>query len=108
MSTGSRRENDPRPRRVHQWWRPGARRESVPNLEVENELEFTVGRLHQITAGLSVARCDFHGDEGSNASGTYTFASLAAFEAGRPATFTQRVGDPTYRYSMTAMGGRAG
>ena len=65
--------------------------------EIANELEFTVRRLHQITAGLGVAGSDYQGDEDSNAFGTYTFASLAAFEAGQPTTFTQRVGDPTYR-----------
>jgi hypothetical protein len=73
-------------------------------LELENELEFTVRRLHHITAGLSVAGSEYQGDENSNAIGTYTFASLAAFEAGRPATFTQRVGDPTYKYSMYRYG----
>ena len=72
--------------------------------EIENELEFTVRRLHQITAGLSVAGSDYQGDEDSNAFGTYTFASLAAFEAGQPTTFTQRVGDPTYQYSMYRSG----
>jgi Carboxypeptidase regulatory-like domain len=72
--------------------------------EIENELEFTVRRLHQITAGLSVAGSDYQGDEDSNAFGTYTFASLAAFEAGQPTTFTQRVGDPTYKYSMDRYG----
>jgi hypothetical protein len=71
---------------------------------VENELEFRVGRLHQITAGLSVARSEYAGDEDDNAFGTYTFASLDAFEAGQPTTFRQRVGDPTYRYAISSYG----
>jgi carboxypeptidase family protein len=69
-------------------------------IEMENELEFTVRRLHQITTGFSLTSSDYHGDEDNNAFGTYTFTSLAAFEAARPTTFTQRVGDPTYKYSM--------
>ena len=72
--------------------------------EIENELEFTARRLHQITAGLSVAGSDYQSDEDSNALGTYTFASLAAFEAGQPTTFTQRVGDPTYKVPMYRYG----
>jgi hypothetical protein len=60
--------------------------------------------LHQITAGLSMARSDHYGDEDSNAFGTYTFPSLAAFEAGGPTTFTQRVGDPTFGYSISRYG----
>ena len=72
--------------------------------EIENELEFTVREQHEITTGLRIARSDYHGDENSDAFGTYTFASLAAFEAGRPTTYTQRVGDPTYQYSMERYG----
>ena len=61
-------------------------------------------RLHQITAGVSVDGADYQGDEYRNASGTYTFSSLDSFEAGLPTTFTQRVGDPTYEYSMYRFG----
>ena len=73
-------------------------------IAIENELEFTVGRQHQITAGASVNGSDYRGDEYSNASGTFTFSSLASFEAGRPTTFTQRVGDPTFAYSLYRFG----
>jgi hypothetical protein len=70
------------------------------NFELEDELEFTVRRAHQINAGVSVEGSHYDGDEYRNASGTYTFASLAAFEAGLPTSFTQRLGDPTFKYSM--------
>jgi hypothetical protein len=73
-------------------------------LEIENDLEFTARELHQIAAGLSIDGSHYRGDEYSNAVGTYTFASLASFEAGRPTTFTQRVGDPTFAYSMYRVG----
>ncbi|HEX5106801.1 MAG TPA: carboxypeptidase regulatory-like domain-containing protein, partial [Vicinamibacterales bacterium] len=78
--------------------------DSSRTFEIEDEVEFTLGLKHQITAGVSVARFEYEGNEGSNAIGTYTFASLGDFEGGRPATFTQRVGDPTYRYSMNRYG----
>ena len=69
-------------------------------IEIENELEFTALERHRITTGAQVSGSDYRGDEYSNAGGTYTFSSLAAFEAGQPTTFTQRLGDPTFQYSL--------
>jgi hypothetical protein len=74
------------------------------NFELEDELEFTIRRAHQISAGASVEGAYYRGDEYRNAAGTYTFASLAAFEAGTATSFTQRVGDPTFAYSMYRFG----
>ena len=37
--------------------------------------------------------------------GTFTFASLDAYEAGRPTTFTQRSGNPLVEYSHAQFGG---
>ena len=83
--------------------RQGGRRSRT--VELENDLEFTVRRLHRISAGVRVDGADYHGDENSNTSGTYTFANLEAFDAGRPTTFTQRLGDPTFAYRCTGSGG---
>ena len=69
-------------------------------LEIENETEFTVRRLHQITTGVTITGATESGDEWRNATGTFTFASLDAFEAGQPTTFTQRLGDPSFEYSL--------
>jgi hypothetical protein len=73
-------------------------------IEIEHETEFVVGQRHGIGAGVNVNGSHYRGDELSNAAGTYTFSSLAAFEAGQPATFTQRVGDPAFRYSLYRFG----
>lgn len=73
-------------------------------LEVGNEVEFTARRRHRMTIGGRVEGSDYHGDEYINASGTYTFTSLASFESGQPTTFTRRVGDPTYAYSLYRFG----
>jgi hypothetical protein len=73
-------------------------------LEIEDELEFTVRDQHQIEAGFTVTGNRYRGDERRNENGTFTFASLDTFEAGRPTTFAQRVGDPTYAYSMYRFG----
>jgi carboxypeptidase family protein len=72
--------------------------------EIGNDLEFTARRVHHITTGFSIDGADYHGDEADNTAGTYTFASLASFDAGQPTTFTQRQGDPTYSYSMYHFG----
>ncbi len=37
-------------------------------------------------------------DDTSNYLGTYTFESLEAFDAGRPRSYTRRIGDPDMRY----------
>jgi hypothetical protein len=73
-------------------------------IEIEDELEFTLGRAHQITAGFTVNGTRYRADDQRNANGTFTFASLEAFAAGAPTTFTQRIGTPTIAFSMTQVG----
>jgi hypothetical protein len=73
-------------------------------LEIEDEIEFSVGRRHQLSAGFSVNRNRFAVDERRNEAGTFTFSSLEAFERGLPATFTQRLGNPQFDYSMLQFG----
>jgi hypothetical protein len=74
------------------------------DLEIENELEFTIRRAHQISTGFAIDGAHYDGDEYRNASGTFTFDSLAAFRAGTPTTFAQRLGDPTFRFAMYRFG----
>ena len=66
-------------------------------IEIEDELEFTLGRAHQVSAGFTINRTAYYADERRNAGGTFTFATLDDFAAGVPMTFTQRVGDPVDR-----------
>jgi carboxypeptidase family protein len=77
---------------------------SWQEFELENEIEFAARKVHQIHAEVSVDGIRYQGNELRNAAGTYTFASLADFEAGLPTTFTQRLGDPSYRYALTRFG----
>jgi carboxypeptidase family protein len=76
----------------------GGRRSKT--IQFDDELEFVVRQRHNLTAGVSLDGSRFGGNEYNNASGTFTFASLAALEAGRPATFSQRLGDPSFHYSL--------
>jgi hypothetical protein len=68
--------------------------------EVENELRFTVRQRHQVSSGVSVSGGHYHGDEWTNAGGTFTFASLDDLAAGRPTSYTQRLGDPAFDYAL--------
>ncbi len=77
---------------------------SWKEFELEDELEFTLRSVHQVRAELNIDGTRYHGNELRNAAGTYTFASLADFDLGLPTTFTQRLGDPGYRYAMTRFG----
>jgi Carboxypeptidase regulatory-like domain len=69
--------------------------------ELEDEVEFTVRKAHQIHAELNVDGTSYHGNELRNSAGTFVFASLSDFNAGLPTSFAQRLGDPGYRYAMT-------
>lgn len=73
-------------------------------LDFGEELQFSFRRLHQITAGVSISGGNYQGNETDNSLGTFTFASLASFDAHAPETFTQRIGDPNYSYSMYRFG----
>ena len=77
---------------------------STKEFEIQEEFEFTWRQRHQIETGVNATGARMHGDEWRNASGTFTFASLDAYAAGQPTTFTQRLGDPTFTYSMYRVG----
>jgi hypothetical protein len=72
--------------------------------EFEDELMFPVHSRHQVTTGMNVIGGHYHGDEWRNAGGTFTFASLDALAAGQPDSFTQRVGNPAFAYSLYRFG----
>ena len=74
----------------------GGRRST--ELEWGTNIDWARGK-HAVRAGALVEGGTYRSDTRTNYLGTYTFTSLADFEAGRPATFTQRVGDPLVRYS---------
>jgi hypothetical protein len=76
----------------------GGRRTTA--VEIEDELEFTVASRHQVTVGVGINGSHVGGNERRNAMGTFTFPSLEAFDAGRPTTFTQRLGDPAFDYAL--------
>jgi hypothetical protein len=59
---------------------------------------------HAVRAGALVEGGSYRSDSRTNYLGTYTFTSLADYEAGRPATYTRRTGDPLVEYSQWQAG----
>ena len=62
-----------------------------------SDLDYVRGN-HTIRTGVQVDASRWRSDDWSNYLGTYTFESLLAYEAGRPRSFTQRIGDPNVKY----------
>lgn len=76
----------------------GLRRSTV--FEAADDLDWARGR-HAVRAGVLITAGVYRTDERRNTLGTFTFADLAAFAAGRPTTFTQNVGSPVATLSQT-------
>jgi len=62
--------------------------------DFQSDLDYVRG-IHSARVGVSVQAQTIHADMSSNYLGTYTFDSLAAYQEGRPTSYTQRIGDPT-------------
>jgi hypothetical protein len=73
-------------------------------LELAQNFDFSIGRKHSMRAGLLFESGWWDSTQRSNAFGTYTFTSLAAYQAGTPATFSIRIGDPLVKYQQTKAG----
>jgi hypothetical protein len=74
------------------------------DFQVENELEFTVKKSHQMEFGATVSGNSYAVDEVRNTNGTFTFASLEMYQAGAPTTYTQRTINPSGGYSLYRYG----
>lgn len=66
---------------------------------IEDDLDLT-WRNHAIRAGVAGEAVAVRSDEWRNRGGTYLFASLDDFVAGRPLSFTRRRGDPFVTFSV--------
>ena len=54
---------------------------------------------HTWRIGTQLDAADWHSDDHGNYLGTYTFESLAAYEAGAPRSYNRRIGDPNIAYN---------
>jgi hypothetical protein len=65
---------------------------------IGSDIDYVRGR-HSVRMGLQLNGTNYRTDESTNYLGTYTFESLEAFEAGRPRSYTRRIGDPHIAYT---------
>jgi hypothetical protein len=72
-------------------------------IEWATNVDWAKGK-HAVRAGVLVEGSSYRSDSRTNYLGTYTFPSLADYESGRPATYTQRTGDPLVQYSQWQAG----
>jgi hypothetical protein len=68
------------------------------DVEWATNVDWAKGR-HSVRAGTLLEAGRYRSDNRTNYLGTFTFTTLADYEAGRPASFTQRLGDPLVEYS---------
>jgi hypothetical protein len=73
------------------------------DIELATDIDYAEGR-HAARAGVLLETGRYRSDDVRNPTGTFTFGSIADYEAGRPTTFTQRTGNPLVRYSHTQFG----
>lgn len=71
--------------------------------EAATDLDYVLG-LHSWRVGVLAEGGRYRSDDTQNYLGTYTFASLEALAAGRPSTYTRRIGDPRITYSSWQVG----
>jgi hypothetical protein len=81
------------------------RRGGTSNTEFSftSDLDYVRGR-HSYRTGLEFSGTRYHSDAETNYLGTYYFESPEAFDAGRPRSFTKRIGDPNISYIDTRVG----
>jgi hypothetical protein len=63
-----------------------------------SDLDYVRGN-HTWRVGMQVDASRWRSDDRSNYLGTYTFESFEAFDAGRPRSYTRRIGNPDLRYN---------
>jgi hypothetical protein len=73
------------------------------DIELASDLDYVRG-AHSYRTGFQLEGSRLQSDDMSNYLGTFTFASLAAYAAGRPLNYTRRVGNPDLTYSTLQAG----
>ena len=72
-------------------------------IELNEDVDYALEK-HGVRFGGRLEFSRFRSNESINSLGTFQFANLAAFEAGLPTQFTQRIGDPTLSFNQYQAG----
>ncbi|MGB2713585.1 MAG: carboxypeptidase regulatory-like domain-containing protein [Vicinamibacterales bacterium] len=87
---------------VNEWFTSGGaqRRGGIHgrNYWLNSDLDYVRG-IHSVRTGIEIQYARSRTDSESNYLGTYVFEDLAAFEAGRPRSYSRRIGDPRVSYT---------
>jgi hypothetical protein len=67
------------------------------DFELGSDVDYIRG-IHSIRLGTLIEGGHYRSDDETNYLGTYTFNSVAAYEAGQPALFVRRIGSPIVDY----------
>ena len=81
--------------------RSGGRRSL--DFELADNVDYALEK-HGIRFGAQLEAGGYRSNERTNPFGTFQFADLAAYEAGLPTQYTQRIGDPTVKYRQYQFG----
>ena len=68
------------------------------DVEFATDLDYVRG-AHSWRTGILFEGGRYRSDDIANYLGTYTFASLEAYDAGKPSNFSKRIGDPNITYT---------
>lgn len=71
--------------------------------EAASDLDYVRGK-HSWRTGVLLEGGRYRSDVSSNYLGTFTFASMADYVAGKPANYTRRIGDPNVRFNSIQAG----
>jgi hypothetical protein len=78
--------------------RRGGRRST--DYMLQSDLDYVRG-MHTWRLGVLINGGSYRSDDSSNYNGTYTFESMDAYLAGRPRSYSRRIGNPLIEYSNT-------
>jgi len=81
--------------------RSGGRRQL--DFELADNVDYALEK-HGLRFGVQLEAGGYRSNDRTNAFGTFQFADLAAYEAGLPTQYTQRIGDPTVKYRQYQFG----
>lgn len=79
-------------------------RGTTTTLELADDVDFSMGRNHALRAGFLLNAGRYTNFDRQNANGTFTFATMADYLAGRPIQYTRRVGELNTAFSAWQLG----
>jgi len=75
----------------------------VKTFSIQSDLDYVRG-INSWRTGIQLDGGRYRSDDATNYLGTYTFTDIDAFNAGTPAFFTRRIGDPLIEYWNVQLG----